>query len=61
MFIPKISHQTLTGFEVLQIAFCQCTKKASSETLIMQLGSFLSSMNVNIVSALIKETFFFFN
>lgn len=60
VFIPKISHQTLTGFEVLQIAFCQCTKKASSETLIMQLGSFLSSMNVNIVSALIKETFFFF-
>lgn len=44
---------------MLQLAFCQCTRKASSETLIMQLRSFLSSMNVNIVSVLIKETFFF--
>lgn len=33
-------------------------KKHHLKLLIMQLGSFLSSMNVNIVSVLIKETFF---
>lgn len=43
---------------MLQLAFVSAPEKASFETLIMQLRSFLSSMNVNIVSVLIKETFF---